>query len=347
MTTLKDISMLSGVSLATVSRVINGNESVDGTLKVKVIEAAKQLNYTPNLAARSLRTKNTKLIGMISEGNTNYMFSNLINYISDYCTDLGYGFVIANHHNDPEREERIFTRMRQRGVDGLILSLVSKKSNIIPEVVNSDVPIVIFDRYLLFDRISMGERNYSITLDNYQAGRIAAEYLLSLGHRRIALAEGPKEVDLTQMRTNGFFDCLADAGVLIPLKFRFQGGFNFEDGCAVAEQLLALTPDNWPSAIWCQNDTMAAGLVAVLCRHKIQIPQQLSVLGMDNIELSKMIYPTLSSIEQPYWEMGKESVRMLLGQDTTQEKKAVMCPKIVERESTCRCQLIESKTIKT
>lgn len=345
MTTLKDISMLSGVSLATVSRVINGNESVDGALKVKVIEAAKQLNYTPNLAARSLRTKNTKLIGMISEGNTNYMFSNLINYISDYCTDLGYGFLIANHHNDPEREEKIFTRMRQRGVDGLILSLVSKNSNIIPDIICSDVPIVIFDRYLLFDRISMGEKNYSITLDNYQAGRMAAEYLLSMGHKRIALAEGPKEVDLTQMRTNGFLDCLADAGVLIPLTFRFHGGFEFENGCAIAEQLLALSSDNWPTAIWCQNDTMAAGLVTMLSRHKIPIPQRLSVLGMDNIELSKMIYPTLSSIEQPYWEMGKESVRMLLGQTTVHGKKAVMHPQIIERESTCRYAFSESNLL--
>ena len=334
MSTLKDISLLAGVSLSTVSRVLNGRDSVDEDLKGRVLSAAKQLNYTPNLAARSLRTRNTKLIGMVSEGNTNYMFSHIINYISDYCTDLGYGFIMANHHNNPDREEMIFRSMKQRGVDGLILSLVSKQSHIIPDIISSDIPIVIFDRYLVFDQISTGEKNFSVTLDNYTAGKLAAEYLVGLGHRKIALAEGPQEVDLTRLRTSGFFDGLADAGQFVPMNYRFKGGFDFESGRTVAQNLLKLGTE-LPTAIWCENDNMAAGLISELSLSGLRVPQDISVLGMDNIELSKMISPSLSTVEQPYHEMAIVSVDMILGKHSLHGNKAVFSPKIIERDS-CR-----------
>lgn len=334
MTTLKDISMLAGVSLSTVSRTLSGSCNVDPELRQRVLAAAKQLDYTPNLAARSLRTRSTRLIGMISEGNTNYMFSNLINHISDQCTDLGYCLIVANHHNDPEREELIFSSMRQRGVDGLILSLVSKESNIIPRVVESDIPVVIFDRYLIFDQLSMGENNYSITLDNYRAGQMAAEFFLQQGHKKIALAEGPKDVDLTRMRTTGFFDRLAGADSFVPMPYRFSGGFEFEDGVRVARELTQFPEQQRPSAIWCQNDSMAAGLISELHRFGLRIPEDLSVLGMDNIELSTLIYPSLSTIEQPFREMANVSVRMLLGRKTPFGKKAILSPRLLEREST-------------
>ena len=335
MATLKDISLLAGVSLSTVSRALNGMDTVDEEMKNRVLNAARQLNYTPNLAARSLRTKNTKLIGMISEGNTNYMFSHIINYISDYCTDLGYGFIMANHHNDPEREEKIFRSMKQRGVDGIILSLVSKQSHIIPDIISSDIPLVIFDRYLVFDQISTGEKNFSITLDNYGAGRMAGEYLLSLGHKDIGIAEGPQEVDITRFRTTGFFDGLADAGHFVPMSYRFKGGFDFEDGQRVAQKLLALGEAR-PTAIWCENDNMAAGLISELSRAGLRVPEDVSVLGMDNIELSKMIWPTLSTVEQPYHEMAFAAVDMILGKDKGLGNKAVFTPRIIERDSTCK-----------
>ena len=331
MATLKDVASLSGVSLATVSRVLSNSAPVKESTRICVENAARQLNYTPNLAARSLRTKNSRLIGISTEGNTNYMFSHLINYIADYCFENDYGLVVANHDNDPQREARIFDSMRQRGVEGMIVSLVSRRSHIIPNIIQSDIPIVIFDRYLIFDQMAMGENNFSIVLDNYEAGRLAARHLLQLGHRRIALAQGPSDFDITRIRTKGFYDELADANMFLPPAYRFKGGFAFEDGQEVAKKILALG-DKGPTAVWAQNDLMAAGIECELTRGGLRVPEDISVMGMDGIELSRLTSPPISTVVQPFRDMARTAVEMLLG--GCSERRAVFTPTVITREST-------------
>jgi len=330
MSTLKDISQLSGVSLTTVSRALSNCASVNSATKEKVLSAAAELNYTPNFAARSLRTKDSGLIGIISEGNTNYMFSHLINYASDYCIGEGYCLVTANHHNDPETEEKVYRAMRERGVKGLIISLVSRQSKILPDIIRSDIPIVVFDRFMVFEQTSMGEKNYSITLDNYNAGRMAARYLLDKGHSKIAVAQGPAEVELTVLRTSGFLEELNENGVSVPAKYRIKSGFEFQDGCRTADILLK--QGDLPTAIWAQNDLMAAGIISELTVNGIKVPEQVAVLGMDGIALAETLSPTLSTIAQPYQKMAVSAVNMILGKYPGE--KATFEPKLIERHST-------------
>ena len=333
MATLKDISNLSGVSLATVSRVMNKSGAVKESTRICVENAIKQLNYSPNMSARSLRTKSTKLLGISTEGNTNYMFSHLINYISDFCLEKEYNLIVSNHHNDPEFELKIFNSLRQQGVDGIIVSLVSKRSRIIPAIVDSDIPVVIFDRYLLFDQMSMGKNNFSIVLDNYKAGKLAAKHLKDLGHTKIAIAEGPSNVDITRIRTNGFYDELAESDHFVPQMYRFRGGFEFEDGCDIADKILALN-DNMPTAVWAHNDMMAAGIECELTKAGLKIPDDISVIGMDGIELSRLVYPSLTTVSQPFEEMARTAVNMLLDTGQTGNKRAVFEPSLLIREST-------------
>ena len=333
MATLKDIANLSGVSLATVSRVMNGSGAVKESTRICVENAIKQLNYSPNMSARSLRTKSTKLIGISTEGNTNYMFSHLINYISDFCLEKDYSLIVSNHHNDPDIESKIFSSLRQQGVDGVIVSLVSKRSRIIPAIVDSDIPVVIFDRYLLFDQMSMGKNNFSIVLDNYKAGQMAARHLMELGHTKIAIAEGPSNVDITRIRTNGFYDALAEQNHFVPQMYRFRGGFEFEDGCNIAEQILDLRKE-MPTAVWAHNDMMAAGIECELTKAGIKIPEDISVIGMDGIELSRLVYPSLTTVAQPFEKMACTAVNMLLGEWQPGNKRAVFEPSLLVREST-------------
>lgn len=333
MATLKDISNLSGVSLATVSRVMNNSSSVKDSTRMRVENAARQLNYSPNLSARSLRTKSTKLIGFSTEGNTNYMFSHLINYVGDFCLEKDYSLIVSNHHNDPECESKIFTSLRQRGVDGIIVSLVSKHSRIIPAIIDSDIPVVIFDRYLIFDQLSMGKHNFSIVLDNYKAGQLAAAHLIELGHRRIAIAEGPANVDITRIRTNGFYDELARCNLFVPPAYRFRGGFEFEDGCEIARGILAIE-ENRPTAVWAHNDMMAAGIECELTKAGLKIPGDISVMGMDGIELSRLMYPSLTTVAQPFRSMACTAVDMLLGKCQEKSNRSVFEPELLIREST-------------
>lgn len=333
MATLKDISNLSGVSLATVSRAMNNSSSVKESTRLRVENAAKQLNYSPNLSARSLRTKSTRLIGFSTEGNTNYMFSHLIDYVGDFCQENDYSLIVSNHYNDPERESKIFTSLRQRGVDGIIVSLVSKRSRIIPAIIDSDIPVVIFDRYLLFDQLSMGKNNFSIVLDNYKAGQLAAEHLVKLGHRRIAVAEGPSNVDIVRIRTNGFYDELAKYDLYVPPAYRFRGKFEFEDGCEIAKKILDLG-ENRPTAVWAHNDMMAVGIECELTKAGLRIPEDVSVVGMDGIKLSRLIYPSLTTVAQPFRSMAQTAVDMLLGKCQEGNHRTVFEPTLLMGEST-------------
>ncbi|HWQ79182.1 MAG TPA: LacI family DNA-binding transcriptional regulator [Anaerovoracaceae bacterium] len=340
MITLKDVAQLAGYSVSTVSRALNGSSRIDNETRTVILEAAKKLNYQANLNAKSLRTKSTRLIGIISEGSTNYMFSQYIQYISDYCTSLGYGLLVANHNNDPMIEERLFNNYYQRGIDGMILSLVSEESRIFRSILDSTIPIVLVDRYLVFEHHFHDTCHASIVLNNMGAGRMAADCLMDLGHRYLACITGPMSVGLSRERTNGFVSRIYERGGHIDNKHLVEGNFSFESGYAAAMQILGYS-ERLPTAIWAENDMMAIGVIKALAERSISVPDDISVIGMDDVGFSRMITPPLTTISQPYKDMATTAVDVIASGGTGgggKQKRFVFDGALVMRDSVTECR---------
>jgi len=324
---MKDVATFAGVSISTVSRVLNKHYRVDEGTRKKVEEAISAINYRPNLMAQGLRSKVSNIIGLVVPHLMNESFMYLVNYVEKYAREKGYIIVIGNTEGEPGTEERFVDSLLRRHVDGIIFSRVSDKSRILRLIENAKIPAVSIDR--IFDQADLA----AVTLNNRNAGRIAAEYLIKLGHTEIATVTGPLNIGLSRDRYLGFCEGLAANGVRFDANRLFEGSFYFESGIESVKTLWAAAP--YPTAIFAQNDMMAMGAMKELVRRGFRIPQDVSVLGFDNIPASAMIIPSLSTISQPYEEMARWAVDLLI-QDGVEgkQKHVVLDATLVARETT-------------
>ncbi len=327
MASMKDVATFAGVSISTVSRVLNKHYRVDEGTRKKVEEAISAINYRPNLMAQGLRSKVSNIIGLVVPHLMNESFMYLVNYVEKYAREKGYIIVIGNTEGEPETEERFVDSLLRRHVDGIIFSRVSDKSRILRLIENAKIPAVSIDR--IFDQADLA----AVTLNNRNAGRIAAEYLIKLGHTEIATVTGPLNIGLSRDRYLGFCEGLAANGVRFDANRLFEGSFYFESGIESVKTLWAAAP--YPTAIFAQNDMMAMGAMKELVRRGFRIPQDVSVLGFDNIPASAMIIPSLSTISQPYEEMARWAVDLLIQDEAeVQQKHIVLDATLVPRETT-------------
>lgn len=332
MASLKDVARLAGVSISTVSRVINKNIPVDEKTRERVEEAIRKVRYKPNLLAKGLRLKSGHLIGLVVPEIAHTTFAIFIKYIEESVTQYSFSMLLGNNRNDPEIEERFIDTLIRRSVDGIIFCRVSDQSRIFKILDRTNIPIVIIDRAL--DR----EDIPSVVLDNYLAGQIAAQYLLRLGHRRVGCVTGPLNITLCRERLRGFRDTLKGEGIDLEEGRIFEGDFKFESGLVAVD--VFLEREVRLTAIWAQNDLMAVGVLKQLKRKGFRVPEQMSVMGMDNIQLCEMIVPSLTTISQPFQAMCEKAVEMIFQQKTEQlqEKRVVLDPTLVVRESTTRLE---------
>lgn len=329
MSSMKDVAELAGVSVATVSRVINKNVPVDTETERKVLAAIKRLEYRPNLLARGLRNGSGSIIGLLIPELTHYTFTHIINYVENSAVHHGMNLIIGNTHNDPQREEAFIYNLIRREVDGIIFSRVSDESRVLSILKKSSVPFVVIDR--AFD----SEDTYRVVLNNYAAGLLAGSHLVSLGHKRIACITGPLNISLCRKRLKGFQEVLHHNGVELNKEYVFEGDLNFHSGVdairAWNNRLSDLT------AIWAQNDLMAIGALQQLHKIGVNVPEDISVMGMDDIGLASMSTPALTTISQPLEKMCQAAVEMLLLQKDKVANiplERVLQPSLVIREST-------------
>jgi LacI family transcriptional regulator len=328
--TLRDVARLAGVHPGTVSRALNpATESLVNEETVRrVREVATELGYRPNPMARGLKTNRTYTIGVLIPDIQNPLFPPIIRGIDDRLGSAGYTPLIANTDNDPQRERNDFEAMRTRQVDGFITATARRDHELLDEIAGLDTPLVLVNR-----RVEDGALP-SATADDHEGVRLAVAHLVELGHRRIAAIAGPQNVSTGHQRHAGFLAALAEHGIEAAA-IGFGAAFTEREGARVCEELLAAEPDL--TAIVAGNDLMALGCYDVLAARGIACPEQISVVGFNDMPFAGHFDPPLTTVRIPHYEIGAAAAELLLerlAEPSAPTRHVVLEPELVVRRST-------------
>ena len=332
--TLKDIAKKAGVSITTVSRVINNKDSIipiKEDTKNKVLEIAADLNYRPNINARSLSTKKSYNLGLILDYLDPY-FSDIVNSIEKSSREKNYNLILSMLNNK-SFEEIINNLLYQSSIEGILIGgtkKLIKKNKIFNKLKKLNVPIVLIAHY--FTDIP------SINIDDFKGGYLAAEHLVELGHQRIAIITGPDYKDRkdSRQRLMGYKKALADNSVELKEEYIYEGNYSYHSGYQNMKKILSMS--ELPSAVFASEDQMALGALKAAYEMKVKIPQEISLVGFDNIIQSRYSTPSLTTISQPKREMGRSAINLLVdlieNKEARSSKQQLFNPKLVIREST-------------
>ncbi len=303
MTSLKDVAALAGVSPSTVSRVINKTVRVNDETRKRVEEAIIAVNYRPNLLAQSLRLQTSKNIGLLVPEIAHPSFNLVIKYIEESAAKRGLNLFICDTQNDYKREATAIDMLLRQKINGIILSRVSDESHVVNLSRSTNTPIVVIDRAFNNEKIP------NIIVDNYYAGVLAAEHLIACGCKKIATITGSFKICLCRERYQGFRDTIEKNGLECSRDLLHEGEFSFEEGVFGVRKFLdkGLEFDG----LWGQNDLIAAGAITTLLRTGKRVPQDVAVMGMDDVQFASMYYPTITTIAQPYQELCEKAVEYI------------------------------------
>lgn len=334
--TIRDVAEKAGVSVTTVSHVINKTRFVSEDLIRRVNDAIGELNYQPSGLARSLRTKASGSIGVIIPDNTNPFFAEVVRGIEDHCYKEGYAVFLCNSDDDPDKEYNYIKLLREKGVDGMVLVSTGNNRDSLELLDQGKIPKVIIDREV--ESIDSD----SVLVDNFDGGYKATRHLLELGHSRIGCITGSSQVTPSGQRLEGYTKALKEKGVAVESGLIVTGDFKSQSGGECLIQLMK-QPEP-PTAVFVCNDLMAFGALSAARQLGIQIPSELSIVGFDDIAMASMIIPSLSTIAQPKRELGETGATLLLKRiknRDTEQSTIVLEPLLIIRESSA--QLVVSK----
>lgn len=335
MATMKDIAKLAGVSTSTVSHVINQSRFVSEAISERVNQAASQLNYTPSALARSLKVNRTNTIGMLVTNSTNPFFGEVVKGVERSCYHQGYNLILCNTEGDHERMRQSINTLLQKRVDGLILmcsSLEGERIDIFDKY--PDIPVVVMDwGPMLFTSDKIQD-------NSLRGGYLAAKYLIDCGHTQVGCITGPLAKHQAQMRYEGYKRAMNEAGNEFKANWIIEGDFECEGGYNALHKMVEKGP--LPSAIFVCNDMMALGVINAAAELGIKIPDQLSIIGYDDIHIARFMTPALTTIHQPKYRLGKAAVEALLQrlENSVEESQVVQLePTLVERHTVKKLSL--------
>jgi LacI family transcriptional regulator len=326
--TIQDVARLAGVSVGTVSHVLNGRGSVTPERRLHVERAMAELGYQPNKVARSLILQRTKTLAMLIPDVANPFFGELMSGVEEIAWAAGYCVIFGNTRNDPEEELRYLAEFVERRVDGLFI-VGAKDSRQIIKALPPRLPVI------ALDRLPADWPYDAVVVDNRHGIELAVSHVVELGHRRIGFIGGDAEQPTGRERRLGFDEAMARYG--LEPTFVSEGAFSLESGRQQAETLFRLPRTRWPSALIAANDLIALGVLAAARAAGIAVPADLSVCGFDDIVYAGLAVPALTSVRQPVREMGAQAVRLLLDRieghaDTAQTR--VLRTTLIVRAST-------------
>jgi DNA-binding LacI/PurR family transcriptional regulator len=331
MVRLKDIAKYARVSVMTVSKVMRDEPDISTATKARVRLLAQQLGYVPDCAARSLRSRTTRFLGIIIPSITDPIFARVLLAIEERAHDLGYELILAHTLGNEEREATCIQRLLSRRVDGLFISPVYRLRPEAPLYQSLQVrglPVIILGSEAPFCRSFV-----NVGTDDTQASYAATRHLLELGHKRIAFFCGPAAAPWSQERLDGYRRALREAGIEPDDRLLFQAGNTIEDGAKAALQFVNESAN--ATAIQAVNDLVAIGCTNTFLDQGIKIPQQLSVIGFGNILASEHFRVPLSTVRQPKFRLGiaaMDSMSRLLRGERLQNKR--LPAEIIVRQST-------------
>jgi LacI family transcriptional regulator len=328
--TMHDVADRAEVSIATVSRVVNGSGGVSKKLEQRVLQAMQELNYHPSSLARSFKMRETRLIGLIIPLLDHPFFSRLAQVMEQELFRNNYRAIICNTEEDEERElEYIELLLRQR-IDGVIINSAIENTDYLLELQAQDVPCVLIDRNVEAFECS------KVFSDNSQGGYLGMKYLLDLGHRDIRVIAPFDFAHPVRHRIRGIRDALAEYGIPEPPDMvSMSDDPSFEMGINAGVAFAQMDPR--PTAIFALTDVTAIGVMRGLAGMGLRVPEDISVMGYDNIPLSEYVLPSLTTVAQPIAAMGKKAVEVLLEHIKNPETvadKAVLPSELIVREST-------------
>jgi LacI family transcriptional regulator len=301
--TIRDIARLAGVSVVTVSRVLNNKPTVKAKLVQKVKQAMEALDYHPDQVARSLRVRRTFTAGMVVADVTNPFFTDVIRGIEQEAELSGYSVILCDTNEDPELEQQYMSTLFSRRVDGVPLIPTSSQL-VLKRHIQRRFPIV------LIDRVPQDLTGAAVMTDNLAAAYEGTWHLIELGHRKMAIIAGRLDLSNGLDRLEGFRKALEESHVALRDEYLKRGNFQSESGYQCTLELMGLPEP--PTAIFSCNNKMTLGLMRALGELRRSCPRDVSVLGFDDFEWSANFIPRLTTIAQPTCEMGKQAMQMLL-----------------------------------
>lgn len=329
MATIKDVAALAGISYTTVSHVLNKTRPVSEPVRIKVEAAIAQLEYVPSAVARSLKAKSTRTIGLLIPNGVNPYFAELARGIEDHCERNGFCVILCNSDDNPEKQRSYLRVLLEKRVDGLIVSSVDGDVSNAGGLAEVRTPLVVVDRELEGIEADM------VRIDHEQGAYLAVRHLLQLGHRRIACIGGPVNTLVADMRQAGYRRAMREAGLDVSPGWAVNSEFTSPAGYEAAVGLLDAEP---PTAIFAGNDVIAIGVLRAAAERGVAVPGKLSVVGFDDIQMSRYVYPALTTVGQSIRELGETAAHMLLRRiaapDTEQIERRLVTPSVIVREST-------------
>jgi LacI family transcriptional regulator len=297
------VARLAKVSTATVSRTINHVPTVNAKMAKRVWEAIKELDYLPNTQARALVSGRSRLLGLIVSEITNPFFPELIQGFEDVAVEQGYEILISSTNYDPERMKRCIRRMVERKAEGVAVMTFGIEEPLLEQLADRNVPLAFID-------VGPERPGISLLRVNYLQGiRQGVQHLAALGHREIAFVTGPLRLHSAQSRLAAFRRAAGECGITVEPDRIVEGDHTMEGGMSAAEKLL--TSGNRPTAVMCSNDMTAIGVLHEAYRVGMRVPDDLSVIGFDNIHITQMTIPPLTTIQMSCFELARAAVMAL------------------------------------
>ena len=323
---IKDIARRAGVSHSTVSRALADSPLVNIETKARIQELSREMGYTPSAIARAMSTRRTRTVGLVVTTIADPFVAEVVRGIEETALDRGYSVILCNSTGDPEREVAAVRALREKWVDAVIVT-ASRVGSFYTELTEVHVPVV------LINNQQAGEYSFSVRNDDLYGGRLAGEYLIGLGHHRVAYIAGPAYAASSDLRFDGFQGVLQSAGFAMPQAWISPG-----DGLPGAGERAA---SRWmqsldrPSALFCYNDMTAMGALHAIKANGLRVPEDVSVLGYDDIAAAPYLDPPLTTIAQTKYALGQVAMQMALDLilDREDVHNVLLEPRLVVRAS--------------
>ncbi|QGX65080.1 catabolite control protein A [Bacillus sp. ms-22] len=328
--TIYDVAREANVSMATVSRVVNGNPNVKPTTRKKVLEAIDRLGYRPNAVARGLASKKTTTVGVIIPDISSIFYSELARGIEDIATMYKYNIILSNSDQNTDKELHLLNTMLGKQVDGIVFMGGNITDVHVEEFKRSPVPIV------LAASVEEQAQTPSVNINYEQAVYDSVQLLVEKGHKRIAFVSGPMSEPINSVRKlAGYKRALEEAGIAFDEALVAEGDYSYDSGIDALDNLL--DQSDKPTAVIAATDEMALGVIHGAQDRGVSIPEDLEVIGFDNTRLSLMVRPQLTTVVQPTYDIGAVAMRLLtklMNKEQVEDQIVELPHRIEERQST-------------
>lgn len=332
MATIKDVAQRAGVSVTTVSRVLNNTAPVNEKTKEKIKKAMKELNYTPSIIAQGMRTKKSRTLGVIIPDYINPFYHELFKYLEDAARKEGYHVIVASTGEEAADEVGYINQLVNKNIDGIIVCSYRGEQQTIEYLLklSREIPVIFMDNLQVKKPIN------AVYTDGYLGIREIMKHVIEQGHRAIAFIKPLARYHVANDRYEGYKDAMKEAGLGINKEFVYEGNYHIESGYAAAKYFLTQTK-NRPTAIVSATDLMAIGAINYLQSQGIRIPEDIVVAGFDDIYIDKLISPPLTTYKQPIEEIAQKAVKLFIHKSnhpTAKNREIVLKGRVVIRRST-------------